>query len=199
MPNGYIAMKINDKWGIINEKDNVIIEAKYDYISCINTSNGYGVYKYYLLDYLFAGKNGKRGLIDINDNVKIPFVFNSVNFNKRDSSFFCHGDNVGYRTFDFSKGSFKLKWKEFWNISLEGDSLFVLKSTKHHYGLALASGKMLIDTLYQNIGYFDDTSEIISNVIWSSDGGFTVYSYNLNYFNHSGITLPENLNIAGQW
>jgi len=108
---GHAAVQIEDKWGIINEEGNILVEPQYDEVyNCVNTIdqilvqsdgkwffiNSFGiqltrqyevrapwhVFELNGKDATFPGgtwfgvsQNEKWGIVDINDEVKIPFDY----------------------------------------------------------------------------------------------------------------------------
>ena len=76
--------KINDKCGIIDEKNNIIIPFEYDYVG--DKTMYYG--SYLVLDQIVFNehyilyKNGKRGMVDSNNNIIIDFDKDKLSYSK---------------------------------------------------------------------------------------------------------------------
>lgn len=69
-----IAVRKGEKWGLIDWQEDVLIKFKYKLLVPMN-------------NYLFAILNDKCGIIDVNDNVKIPFEYNNIYSNETNDSF----------------------------------------------------------------------------------------------------------------
>lgn len=62
--NGYSSINLEGKWGLINEKGDIIIKPQYKDMGGVFNEG-----------YINAKKNGQWGYIDVNNNVKIDFQF----------------------------------------------------------------------------------------------------------------------------
>ncbi len=89
----YARVCINNKWGLIDNKGNLLSEIIYDNIHPIITSNDNS------LNYSFVYLNGKKGIINSNGKITVPVIYDEI----RDNGEFFEiktGTKIGYCTYE---------------------------------------------------------------------------------------------------
>ena len=93
--NNAIAKK-NDKWGVIDKNNRIVISFEYDTI--YKPGIGGGVFDEH--GFAIIMKEGKEGLIDKNNRIKLPCVFEIVSVVYSDGYFSARGNNGKYGIVD---------------------------------------------------------------------------------------------------
>lgn len=75
---GIIVFKEGDAYGLKNKKGEIVIRAKYDSLTPVEEINN---------QYYHANKQGKFGIIDIDDNVVVPFEYSILGYLNKDILF----------------------------------------------------------------------------------------------------------------
>lgn len=146
--NQYYIVRKGEKFGLVDYKNNTMINCKYFYLSKVMNS------------YFSARVDQKYGLIDINDNVILPFEYDNI-------SGYLHG-KVSYmvlRNNDF-RGVADVNAKIVVPVVYESiffprnDSLIIAKH-KSYYGLINMNNEILLPFEYTNITSFEDSCFLI--------------------------------------
>lgn len=172
---GYSVMSKDGLYGLIDEYGKVLVEAKYD--DLYNFSNGFAIFK----------ENNKYGYLNKSGNIAIQPIYDSVSgFDENGYASVVFNEKSGIIKRD-GKYTIEPKYAEIYKLK---DTLIVIEDfTTGLYGIADLSGKVIIDTDCNDIGYFgnnestyikinsqyaliNDKAEIITTFIFDYIGEF---------------------------
>jgi len=138
----------NDKWGMLDEKNNIIIPFKYEELESF--SNGLAV----------AGLNGKYGYINYNDSIVVPFIYaycQSFDEVCAIAGNYAFDENKNmYNQFGLINKSGKVIIPLDYSINyLKSQGYYILSTKNQEVGVTDKNGKIIITPKYNMIPFFD--------------------------------------------
>jgi len=161
LDSNWFAVKENGKWGVYNQqKDELTVPYSYEDIDYCYGCNTKG-------DYIFAQKDGKWGVVSFKNEVLVPFEYDHEHMNMRSDEWI----ESLYK--NDQKMSINLKTKK-----VEVDTCQCLpeeelssldtelgpytgQQRNGKWGLVNKAGKLLLDYVYDDINYYDDSTAFI--------------------------------------
>ena len=161
-----VIYKVDNKYGVMNLSGEDVVEASYDELKEGKT----GI--------LIAKKGDKCGIIDLQENEKVDFKYNSINYNEKADIYITEDENYNNEVLDsnFSvkltgivtdlndeKGYIEIRQSDeykYYNFKFEeekeaeiftGNTLFVSKKDGK-YGFVDKDGKVIVDYIYDDVG-----------------------------------------------
>ena len=132
-------VKLNDKMGIIDENEKVIVPIEYQNIRSSRYNDG---------SYLAINKEGKYGCIKANGEVSLPFEYDFINTSYSNSLTSKQGDKCGM--IQVNNGSpHEIVTCEYDAIIVDKESLLVKKNDK--FGILDSYGKLIAPCVYESI------------------------------------------------
>lgn len=124
-------VKINDKMGIIDENENIILPIEYKSISTSAYNDG---------SFLAVNKEGKYGCVLVTGKVSLPFEYDFINYNYSNSLKTIKNNKCGL--IQINSGSpYEIVTCEYDNIDINNDTFIVKKNGL--YGMLDSFGKVL--------------------------------------------------------
>jgi len=147
------AVKFKNSWGFINSRNEIVVPFSFDF-----TSIGYKE------GFCFVGKNNKIGVIDMNGNTKVPFVFKSGLAGNCEYSF---KNGYAYVSLDqqFGKVSgegylVEKKSSDFFNSTFGFEDyakwLKTVSDKTNYFGFIDTNGKVIVPFIYNHAWSFND-------------------------------------------
>jgi hypothetical protein len=132
-------VKLNDKMGIIDENENIIVPIEYQNIRVSRYNDG---------SYLAINKDGKYGCITANGEISLPFEYDFINTSYSNSLTTRKGDKCGM--IQVNNGSpHEIVTCEYDAIIVDKESLIVKKKDK--FGILDSYGKLIAPCEYESI------------------------------------------------
>jgi hypothetical protein len=132
-------VKLNDKMGIIDEDENIIVPIEYKHISSSRYNDG---------SYLAINKLGKYGCIKSDGKTSLAFDYDFINANYTNGLISKKGDKCGM--IQVNNGSpHEIVTCEYDNIIVDNESLIVEKNNK--FGILDTFGKLIAACDYESI------------------------------------------------
>ena len=132
-------VKLNDKMGIIDENENIIVPIEYQNIRVSRYNDG---------SYLAINEGGKYGCITANGEISLPFEYDFINTSYSNSLTTRKGDKCGM--IQVNNGSpHEIVTCEYDAIIVEKESLIVKKKDK--FGILDSYGKLIAPCEYESI------------------------------------------------
>lgn len=209
----YFFAKKNDKWGVLDFNNNIIIPFEYEYLEFWI----FGKTEYFSKN-IKAKRDGKWGIINLNNEIIIPFenneffngIFENQNDRKNQGITKFKGGNYKYGCIDstgktviqpiydeieFNENFFKVKKNDLWGLLNHQGNIIV--DVKYDWPPSINNG---IITIYENlkITLYDSIGTKLNNQKYDFVGNrkdnFIVVKYEnkYNYINHHGIEQFKN-------
>nr|WP_315194892.1 WG repeat-containing protein [uncultured Flavobacterium sp.] len=132
-------VKINDKMGIIDENENIILPIEYKSISTSAYNDG---------SFLAVNKEGKYGCVLVTGKISLPFEYDFINYNYSNSLKTIKNNKCGL--IQINSGSpYEIVTCEYDNIDINNDTFIVKKNGL--YGMLDSFGKVLTPCEYVSI------------------------------------------------
>lgn len=164
LDSNWFAVKENGKWGVYNkEKDQLTVPFVYEDIDYCYGCNTKGTY-------VFAQKDGKWGVVSFKNEVLVPFEYDHEHMNMRSDEWIesLYKDNRKY-SINLKTNKAEIDTCE----CLPTEDLSSLDTQLGPYtgqrrngkwGLVDAAGKLILDHVYDDINYNDESSAVLGIV-----------------------------------
>lgn len=136
--NNFIV-KINDRMGIIDENENIVLPIEYKDISHSAYNDG---------SFLAVNKEGKYGCVLINGKISLPFEYDQINYNYSKNLKTIKNNKCGL--IQINSGSpYEIVTCEYDNIDIDNETFIVKKNNL--YGMLDSFGKVITPCEYTSI------------------------------------------------
>lgn len=192
----YFKLYENEKYGVIDEKGNILVEPKYDMLTIPNPSKavfiGYFNYNSEKGEYQTEVINDKNEKILTEYEQVLPLMFKDASSEvPYEKSVLCYRENGKYGIINFQgKKITKAIYDSIESLLYKEGCLLVKQDDK--YGIINIKGKEIIEVAYDSIsadGYYDEETKY-------QKAGFIVgkrqeEGYRYGYFNNNGKVILE--------
>jgi hypothetical protein len=132
-------VKINDKMGIIDENENIVLPIEYKSVSHSAYNDG---------SFLAVNKEGKYGCVLINGKISLPFEYDQINYNYSNNLKTIKNNKCGL--IQINSGSpYEIVTCEYDNIDIDNETFIVKKNNL--YGMLDSFGKVITPCEYTSI------------------------------------------------
>ena len=132
-------VKINDRMGIIDENENIVLPIEYKDISHSSYNDG---------SFLAVNKEGKYGCVLINGKISLPFEYDQINYNYSKNLKTIKNNKCGL--IQINSGSpYEIVTCEYDNIDIDNETFIVKKNNL--YGMLDSFGKVITPCEYTSI------------------------------------------------
>ncbi len=145
---GYAVIKISDKFGLIDAKENIIIEPLYDYL--YSPKNGL----------LRATKNKKEGVINLKQEIIVPLEYDNVYMYL--DKFIVTKDNKQGVLDNKGKLVIPIQYKDIEFINLKPQR-YIFKNELGKKGVLDEKGKIILEAKYDRIKFFGNEYIVIED------------------------------------
>lgn len=136
---GNFIVKINDRMGIIDENENIVLPIEYKDISHSSYNDG---------SFLAVNKEGKYGCVLINGKISLPFEYDQINYNYSKNLKTIKNNKCGL--IQINSGSpYEIVTCEYDNIDIDNETFIVKKNNL--YGMLDSFGKVITPCEYTSI------------------------------------------------
>lgn len=157
---GFFIVKKDGKYGVIDEKEKVIIPMEYQ---------DFGRYPYSDGSYLAKNKEGKYGFITIDGRVTLPFQYDNLKKGDYDNMISMQNGKCGLVQVN-SGVPYELTTCDYDDI--KGDSKIFVVQKNGKFGLVDAFGRMILEAKYLSLESLDKRSSNGALYVAKSDKGY---------------------------
>lgn len=136
----YFVVKVDNKMGVIDGNDNVIVPIEYKFIKNYPYEDG---------SYLAQNKDGKYGCILLDGRISLPFEYDNIDYDSYNSKIISIKNNKCGIVVVNDGMPYEIVNCEYDSITVSGNSFIARKNGK--FGLINQQGQKLTDFIYDNI------------------------------------------------